>query len=91
MRQAQNSTILVVEFQTPRGSHAGHDCFQTRARAWSPPSPFHSLERIHYCCEHIYMDKQYLHGVVTLYALQLHPDAAATACVLKVLDLHALL
>jgi len=54
-------------------------------------SQSHSLERMQYCCEHIYMDKQHLHGVMTLHALQLHPGAAASACVLKVLDFHALL
>ena len=54
-------------------------------------SQSHSLERMQYCCEHIYMDKQYPHGVMTLHALQLHLGAAATACVLKVLDFHALL
>jgi len=44
-----------------------------------------------YYCEYIYMDKQYPHGVMMLHALQLHLGAAATACVLKVLDFHALL
>ena len=54
-------------------------------------SQSYSLERMQYCYEHIYMDKQHLHGVVTLHALQLHLDAAATTCVFKVLDFHALL
>lgn len=48
----------------------------------------HGLERVQYGCEHIYTDKQHLHGVVTVRALQLLAGAAPAACVLKVLDFH---
>jgi hypothetical protein len=49
----------------------------------------HGLERVQYGCERIYMDKQHLHGVVSLHALQQVPGAAPAPCVLKVLGFHA--
>jgi len=51
----------------------------------------HGLERVQYGSEHIYIDKQHLHNVLTLHALQLHACAAAAPCVLNVLDFHVLL